>query len=278
MTNITIDLLKKIALSISENVSQLIGTSEGAKTLEKGAGGDVSMYIDVVAEDIVISSLEKAQVDVLLISEEIGEKFIGDKEKAIKNQKKLIVDPIDGSTNSSRGIPFCSVSLAYAEGNEMNDIKKAVILDLTTKDLYWAEKEKGAFMNDKKISVSENTMSDPLIFEIDYTYKHLIEAISKYAAIFSKLYKIRIMGSVALSFCLLAKGSIDGYIDFREGTRLVDIAGGYLIVQEAGGKMFRRDGRDLNNRLKMGDYLPIVSLNANIEPYFRNELKRIHQK
>ena len=170
---ISIDFLKMIAIKIYDAVSPLIGTREGARELEKGVGGDISMHIDLVAENIVIDALEKSGVDIMLISEEIGVKYIGDEESAKRSQQKLIVDPIDGSTNSGRGIPFCSVSIAYAIGNTLNDVCKAVILDLTTKDIYWAEKEKGAFLNGLKMNVSENDESSPFIFEIDTDLKKI---------------------------------------------------------------------------------------------------------
>ena len=146
--SISIDFLKDVALNVYKKVNPLLGRAEAAAKRGRGAGGDMSMEIDIIAEKIIINALKQRNVNLLLISEEIGEIYIGDKAIAKESQQKLIVDPIDGSTNSIRGIPFCCISIAYAEGNQLDDIEKAVVLDLTTKDIYWAEKGKGAYFND----------------------------------------------------------------------------------------------------------------------------------
>lgn len=156
---IDIDFLKEITINVFNKVSPLLGKKEAGLKSTKGAGGDISMNIDLIAENTIIETLDKANINTLLISEEIGEKYIGDKEKAINKQTVLIVDPLDGSNNAARGIPYCSVSIAHAKGTKINDIKRAVVLNLNTKDIYWAEKGKGAYLNEKKINVSDLDLS-----------------------------------------------------------------------------------------------------------------------
>ncbi|TXT66457.1 MAG: Inositol-1-monophosphatase [Promethearchaeota archaeon] len=275
---IDIEFLKGLSLEVYQKVFPLIGTKEGAQRLERGAGGDISMEIDLVAENTIIDYLEKNDINILLLSEETGKKYIGNKETIEKTQKKLIVDPVDGSTNCSRGIPFFSVSIAYAEGSTLEDIKMAVILDLITKDLYWAEKNKGTYLNDNQISVSDKGLSDQLIFEIDFYLWNLRKNLKKYRSILKKLYRIRVMGSIALSFCLLARGSVDGYIDFRRGTRLVDMAASYLIIREAGGKIFTVKGEPLDQSLSMELKFPLVACNAKLEEILKEELRNINSE
>lgn len=270
----TIDFLKQIALKVSKTVSPLIGTEEGAKEFNRGAGGDISMKIDNVAEEIIIDELEESDVNILLMSEEVGNKYIGDKERAERTGKRLIVDPIDGSTNSSRGIPFYSVSLAYAEGSKLEDIKKGVIIDLSTEDLYWAEKGSGAFFNGELISVSKREVSEKLIFEIDFSLWNLQKKLRQYKEIIRKLYRIRVMGSMALSFCLLAKGAIDGYMDFRTATRLVDIAAGYLIIKEAGGTFLTITGERIGDKMLESKLPPLVASNPQIVSFLKEDLKK----
>ncbi|MBD3214306.1 MAG: hypothetical protein GF311_16975 [Candidatus Lokiarchaeota archaeon] len=274
-TEMTIEILKEMALKVYENVSHLIGTAEGARKIEKGAGGDISMHIDIVAENTIVNIIERDELNVLLLSEEIGKKYFGNKQIVENTKAKIIVDPIDGSTNSSRDIPFYSVSIAYAEGEKIDNIKMAVILDLTNKDIYWAIKNKGAYFNDKKIHISNRQLGDQLIFEVDFNLWNLRRKLKKYSSILRKIYRIRVMGSIALSFCLLAKGSIDGYIDFRRGTRLVDIAASYLILKEAGGKIYSIKGEDLDFELSMDIHLPLVASNSNLESFLKSELIKI---
>ena len=182
---------------------------------------------------------------------------------------------MDGSNNSIRGIPFSCVSIAYAVGNSLDDILKAVIVDLNTKDIYWAEKGIGAFLNNTRIKVSERTIEDDCLFEIDYDTKTVCNDFTKYKPILDKIYRTRMMGSNALSFCLLAKGAIDAFLDMRPSNRIMDLAAGYLIVKEAGGKVFSRFGVDLDIELSINADIPLILSNAVLEPFLKGELKKI---
>ena len=276
LMKITIDLLKQMALTIYDEVHPLLGTEEAKKKLNRGAGGDISMHIDIVAENTLIKILESFGVDLLLISEEIGEKYIGNKETAIKNQNKLIVDPIDGSNNAVRGVPFCSVSIAFAIGDKMSDIEKGVVIDLISKDLYWAERGKGAYLNDKRISVSKNDINDHCIFEIDFRLNDIMSALIHYKNIVEKIYRVRVMGSCALSLCQVAKGSIDAYISFKESMRLVDAAAGMLILREAGGNIFTFEGKDFNKDLSIDSRFAFIASNSKLERFFKSELVKLN--
>jgi len=168
---LSINLLKKIALNVYDAIHPILGSEKAAQKAQRGAGGDISMQIDLIAENIVINTLENEKVNLLLISEELGEQYIGNKEKAINSQNVLIIDPVDGSNNAVRGIPYCSISIAYAIGKSVKDIKKAVVLDLVSKDIYWAVKGEGAYLNDKKIHVSNLNLSDNCFFELNLPKK-----------------------------------------------------------------------------------------------------------
>lgn len=274
---VSIDFLKQMALNVYDKVHPLIGTEEAVKKYERGAGGDISMHIDIVAENAIIEFIERSNIDLLLISEEVGEKYIGDKDNAMKNQYKLIVDPIDGSSNAVRGVPFSSVSIAFAVGNKIANIEKAVVIDLTTRDLYSAERGQGAFLNGNKISVSDRDKQE-LIFEIDYRLRNLAESLDKYKRIIKKSKRIRTMGSCALSLCQVARGSMDAYINFKEIIRLVDAAAGILLVKEAGGKVFSFEGKDLEEELSINTRFAFIASNAKLEQFIKKELEKINSK
>jgi myo-inositol-1(or 4)-monophosphatase len=277
MTNkdLSIGLLKEMARDVYSNVKDIIGTKEGAEKIEKGAGGDISMKIDIIAENTVKDFLIKNQINITLISEESGIEYIGDETQKKGNENRLIVDPIDGSNNSSRGIPFYSVSIAFANGDNFSSVQNAVILDLNTGDVFWAVKGEGAYLNDKTIHVSEKTLSDQLIFEVDFYLWNLRKKLKNYSSILRKLYRIRVMGSAALSLCLLAKGSIDGYINFKKGSRIVDYAAGYLILKEAGGVIFSINGEEIDFTLDMELKVAIVACNAQLAEFLKEQLKKI---
>ncbi|MFX1461421.1 MAG: inositol monophosphatase family protein [Promethearchaeota archaeon] len=269
---LNIDFLKKLALNVFEKVNPLMGTKEAAIKSKRGAGGDISMNIDLVAENIIVETLEKANVNLLLISEELGEKYIGDAEKAKENLDVLIVDPLDGSNNAVKGIPYCSVSLAYAVGKKVDDIKKAVVLNLNTKDMYWAKKGNGAFLNDSKIHVSDLDLSQNCYFELNLPMKNLMENLQELSPIIRKFYRVRILGSSALTLCLVASGRLEAFINLRKSNRLVDVAAGILILNEAGGKIFALDGKEINTDLSINVKFPFIACNAKLELFLKNEL------
>jgi len=269
---LSINLLKKIALNVYDVIHPILGTNTAAEKSQKGVGGDISMYIDILAEKIIIDALKSEKVNTLLISEEIGEKYIGNRDKAINNHNVLIVDPVDGSNNAVRGIPYCSVSIAYAIGKSIKDIKKAVVLDLVSKDIYWAVKGEGAYLNDKKISVSNLDLSDNCFFELNLPKKNAFTYIERLKPIIERFYRIRILGSSALTLCQVAKGSMEAFINLRDSNRLVDVAAGFLILKEAKGQFFSLDGSEIDQKLSIDLKFPFVACNANLEPFLKNEL------
>ncbi|MFW9971049.1 MAG: inositol monophosphatase family protein [Candidatus Odinarchaeota archaeon] len=269
-----IDFLKRIAIKVFETVNPLLGTEEAAKKTKRGAGGDLSMQIDLVAEKVIVDLLENANVNLLLISEELGEKYIGDSEKAKINQQVLIVDPLDGSNNAARGVPYCSVSIAYAVGNRMQHIIKAVVLNLNTKEIYWAEKGKGAYFNESQIHVSNLDITQQCYFELNLPMKNLMNNLKELSPLIRSFYRIRILGSSALTLCQIARGSMEAFINLRPSNRLVDVAAGMLILKEAGGKIFSIDGFNIDHELSIDLKFPFIACNKNLESFLMDEFVR----
>ncbi len=273
---LSINLLKKIALNVYDAIHPILGSKKAAEKAQRGAGGDISMQIDLIAENIVINTLENEKVNLLLISEELGEQYIGNKEKAIKSQNVLIIDPVDGSNNAVRGIPYCSISIAYAIGKSIKDIKKAVVLDLVSKDIYWAVKGEGAFLNDNKIHVSNLNLSDNCFYELNLPKKSAFTNIERLKPMIERFYRIRILGSSALTLCQVAKGSMEAFINLRDSNRIVDVAAGLLILKEANGRFFSLDGSEIDQKLSIDLKFPFVACNANLESFLKNELSSIY--
>lgn len=272
--DLNIDFLKQIAFNVYNAVNPLLGTKKAAVKSKRGAGGDITMYLDTVAETAIIETLKKEKIDLLLISEEIGEKYIGNEERAKESQVKLIIDPLDGSNNAVRGIPYSSVSIAYAVGTRMNDITKAVVLNLNTKDIYWAEKGKGAFLNKSKIHVSDLDISQQCFFEINLPIRNLMDNWQKLSPLIRRFHKIRILGSSALTLCQIASGSMEAFINLRKNNRLVDVAAGMLILTEAGGKIFSIDGKKIDDNLSINVKFPFIASNDKLELFLKKELMK----
>ncbi len=235
-------------------IKNIIGTKEANKKHTIGAGGDLTLEIDKRAESIIIDSLESYNEPIIIISEEIG-KFFWDPvaKKRFFNfdfsicSDFFIIDPIDGSTNAKRGIPFSCISVAYANGPTLSDIQVGAVFNIETEDLFLAEKGMGAFFNKNPIQCSQTKKLTSSVGGTDMHIRDFCEPKIKQKNIVLKYArKVRIMGSSALEICLVADGSLDFYIDFRGISRICDFAAAYLIVKEAGGFIIDDKGQSIS--------------------------------
>ncbi|WP_415281111.1 inositol monophosphatase family protein [Candidatus Nitrososphaera sp. FF02] len=230
-----IEALKYACRQVHAQTKGMAGTARGNRQMGRGAGGDISRRIDLVAEKTVIEALKKRGVDATIIGEECGR---------IEGKKGyVIMDAIDGTTNSSRGIPFYCCSLAYATDFRLSAVTHAAVIDLSNGDLYYASKGKGAFCNGKRIRVKKpgnDVVVGMNVSGIDD------DVVRRLAPVMKKANHVRLFGAVALELCYLARGMLDASIDLRGKIRPTDIAAAYLIVKEAGGKI-HSEGRELDN-------------------------------
>ncbi len=141
-----------------------------------------------------------------------------------------IIDPLDGTKNYKLGIPSFSTSIALSYNNGLIfgliDVPKS-------NDQYYAIKDQGAFLNGKKITVSDKkTLSDSIAYIEPPLNKRNIEKMNK---LIENFFRIRTFGLGSLGLAFVAQGSVETYIDLSETTKLVDVAAGIILVQEAGG-------------------------------------------
>ncbi len=235
-------------------IKGIIGTKEANKKHTIGAGGDLTLEIDKRAENVIIKTLESYNEPIVIISEEIG-KFFWDpvaRKRTSKFKSSIcsdffIIDPVDGSTNAKRGIPFSCISIAYANGSTLSDIQVGAVFNIGTEDLYLAEKGMGAFCNNNPIHCSLTKKLANSVAGTDIHIRDFCEPkINQKNIILKYARKVRIMGSSALEICLVADGSLDFYIDFRGISRIVDFAAAYLIVKEAGGFFIDDQGQSIS--------------------------------
>jgi myo-inositol-1(or 4)-monophosphatase len=253
----TIDILKDACIEVNEQTKDLIGTIEGNKEFGKGAGGDISRLVDLVAEKAVIDTIKRNNFKPTIIGEECGR---------IEGENGfLIMDAIDGTTNASRNIPFYCCSLAYAISYKLSSVIDAAIIDLVTGDLYLASKDKGAYLNGNKIGVrrydnkrEEARKRDILIgMNISGISENTINHLSK---IISKASHTRHFGANALELCYFARGFMDAYIDIRGKIRSTDMAAAYLIVKESGGKLYSITGSELDAELGLNTTISFLAV------------------
>ncbi|MHA1195446.1 MAG: inositol monophosphatase family protein [Promethearchaeota archaeon] len=272
---IDLDFLKELAKEAYDSVHGLIGTTGSGKELQRGAGGDISMQIDMIAEKRILNLIERSGLNLKVISEEIGEIYIGNVNEARKNNDILIIDPVDGSNNAVRGIPYCAVSIAHAIGKSIDDIKEGVVLDLINKDLYWAIKNNGSFHNSKELHVSNLDFSNNCFLELNLPKKSLLEYLKKITPLLRKFYRIRVQGCTSLTLCQIAKGTMDAFINLRKTNRIVDSAAGILILKEAGGRILSLKGTPIEGQLSINLRFPFIASNELLSEQIIKELQEI---
>jgi myo-inositol-1(or 4)-monophosphatase len=198
---------------------------EREPVLAAGVGGDDTTAIDAAAEAAVVRRLEELDLAFTLVSEELGERaFNGG------GPWRVVCDPIDGSLNAKRDIPFFSLSLAVADGETMGDVRFGYVYDFGTGEEWTAERGGGAFRNGIQLgAVRPKDRIEILSFEATTT----AQVADKAAQLVGSAYRLRIMGSLALSLCHLAAGRVDAVCSLKPA-RSVDIAAGQLLVRECG--------------------------------------------
>ena len=182
---------------------------------------------DYKVEKIIISELSKSKKKYYLISEESGK---------IENENKngcWIIDPIDGTTNFLNGIPHFAISIALKIKNE---IVSGVIYDPIKDEMFYAEKNNGAYLNNKRIRVSKKNNVDNCLF-----------ATGGKNEIKTKL-NIRKFGSASLDLAYVASGRYDGF--FQKDLSLWDVAAGLILIKESGGKV-NEINLEKNNNVKI---------------------------
>ena len=247
---IIIDILKEACDEVYQNTRNLIGTAEGNKKFGRGAGGDISRRIDLDAEKAVINTLQRHNFNPTIIGEECG--------MIQGNDGFLIMDAIDGTMNASRGIPFYCCSLAYSIDFRLSSVVDAAVIDLSIGDIYYASKEKGAFLNGDRICAGRSKIGNNSISEQDFQQDIVIgmnisgvseDTFNRLSKLISRSIHTRHFGANALELCYFARGLMDAYIDFRGKIRATDMAAAYLIVKEAGAKIYSDNGSELESEL-----------------------------
>lgn len=257
-----LDILTEASKNVYSEIKDLLGTIDGASKISRGAGGDISRKIDIIAEQTVLNTIKSNNIFPTVVGEECGivnlNKSSSSSSSNNNNEGFLIMDAVDGTTNAIRGLPFSCCSLAFANEFKLSSVIDAVVLDLFTGDIYSASKEKGSFYNNKKIHVknedfdSIESLEDLKSFDvligtnISGITSNILNQISK-VLLFST--HIRHFGANALELCYFARGFMDAYIDIREKIRPTDMAAGYLIAKEAGGELYSPDGQELDSDL-----------------------------
>ena len=188
---------------------------------------------DFASDKAIRQVIKTAFPDHGIVSEESDEKIS-------ESEYKWIIDPIDGTVNFANGIPICCVSIGLEYQGTM---LMGAVYNPIMNEFFFAEKSKGATLNDQKISVSNKTevVTSCLVTGFPYTY---LDQPNGPLEVFSRLIKkgipVRRLGSAAIDICWVAVGRFDGFYEHQ--LHAWDSAAGFLIVEEAGGKVTNLKG------------------------------------
>ena len=215
MNNISpiLNIMIKAVEKASKVLIRDFGELENLQVTQKGPKDFVTSS-DKKVEKILIEELEKSRKNFSFLSEENGKIENKDKDNV------WIIDPIDGTNNFLHGIPHFSISVGLKSGDE---IIAGVIFDPIKNELFFGEKNNGAYINNHRIRVSKKNKLDECLFA------------SGNIGIDTKNLSTRNLGSAALDMAYVGAGRFDGY--FQNDLNIWDVAAGIIIVKEAGGEV-----------------------------------------
>jgi len=216
-----------------------------SRTIDIGADGTPTKMIDKLAEKVALKILKRADISVNLLSEEAG--FVDN-----NAEYTFVLDPVDGTRNASRGIPFFSVSLAVGR-HSLSDVEYGIVKNVSNGDIYVAEAGRGAFCNKNHILVPDVAAREP-VFAVT-----LGKRCSDKTLDMLKNSVVRSLGAASLEMCLVGTGALDAYIVGREYMRVTDIAASTLFLREAGGFVMDLHGDSLDMILSLDERTSVLA-------------------
>ena len=228
-------MLKNILQKAARKAGQLMKErfNSGFRIDNKDGVNDLVTEVDHASEKLIMDIIRTEFPDHFILSEEVGE-------IKMDSAYKWIIDPIDGTVNYANGIPICCVSIGVEHEGKM--ILGAVFNPFID-EFFFAEKGAGAFLNEKRIRVSEkdSILHSCLVTGFPYTY---LDSQNGPLEVFSRLIRkgvpVRRLGSAAIDLCWVAAGRFDGFYEHK--LNAWDSAAGFLLVEEAGGKVTDFEG------------------------------------
>lgn len=218
-------------------LERIIETVKKAGEIYKSAGSDLGVEdkgssvnlvtkYDKMIQDFLFEELQKICPGCSFLGEE------GEGNKTLSDGYCFIIDPIDGTTNFIKGFQHSAISVGLAKDKELII---GVVLDPDLNNIYYAEKSKGAYLNGKKITVSDCRMDNSLVLFGTCPYEHELakKTFELTEQVFYKCLEVRRGGSAALDICYVAAGKADLYYEMI--LRPWDFAGAMVILKEAGG-------------------------------------------
>jgi myo-inositol-1(or 4)-monophosphatase len=254
-----IKVMTDAARKAARGLARDFGEVTELQVSKKGAADFVSAA-DLKAEEFLFQELTKARP---------GYGFLGEERGAVEGTDKThrwIVDPLDGTTNFLHAIPHFAINIALERESQ---VVAGVTFNPVTHDLFWAERGRGAFMNDRRLRVSVRTRLDEAVFATGIPYMgHGQHArfLKELHQVSQRVAGVRRFGAAALDLAWVAAGRFDGF--WERDLSAWDMAAGIVMITEAGGRVTDADGGD--DILGKGS---ICAANSELHPQLLERLK-----
>ena len=231
-------VLHRIGLAVERVARESARSPHRGDVVAMGASGTPTEELDRLAERAILESLDEEHVDWNVVSEEVGVVDRG-------GSKTLVIDPIDGTANAVRNLPFATVSLALGR-DTLGGIDLGLVRDLTRGTTYWAARGEGAFRDGRPIRTRSWSGRGEVVFVNLGRF-----ASPRAAGLVGRARRVRALGCASLEMVMVAEGAGDAYVfenaDDAKNLRATDIAAAYRILLEAGGGVSDAQGQPLES-------------------------------
>ncbi len=226
-------VLMQCVNNVKAHVQPLRGAVRGQQPdLGVGAGGDRTRLVDLAAEKAIVETLLQKGLGFTLLSEESGIQTYG----ATHEDFYVTVDPIDGTTNFVRGLPFYCTSIAVSTEPKLSSVFAGCVSDLFHGVTYVAvEGKDDAFKDEQRIQPSPKAALDDAVIGVDLNTYKMKAVAPQLNRLFHETKHVRHFGANALELCYVAEGLTDAFVDIRGKLRTTDVAAGFFIVKQVGG-------------------------------------------
>ncbi|MHA2503960.1 MAG: inositol monophosphatase family protein, partial [Candidatus Kariarchaeaceae archaeon] len=271
--------LTEIDMKINKALQKAKRSIMGSDTIELrgkasiNAAGQLAIKADVQAEGSFLKTLIDEGLSGTLYSEESGVLSFGNPREGDEKSVILLLDPLDGSQNYLKGIPFGCISVAYGAYKEspiLSDLDTGVIMNLYQLDEFFVRRGRGAYKNGENLVSFEARNLPPFDQRpIQISYYAYGDLASQYAFDFQEYYSLRSLGSAAWELALATESRNDAFVDLRGVLKAHDFAAARLIINELGGELrfFNIDSQDIEN-IPLDDFKQGYAIIASLDTEF----------
>ncbi len=240
------EILGACIANVKTHIKPLVKPSGAPQPdLGMGAGGDKMKLVDLAAEKAIVETLLENDISFTLVSEESGIGQFGAEPAGCF----VTVDPIDGTTNFVRGLPFYCTSIAISDKPTSSAVFVGCVADLFHDKTYMAFEGRDAFHDGQKIKPSSRETLDEAVIGLDLNTCRIKSIAPQVSALIQETKHVRHFGANALELCYVAEGLTDAFVDVRDKLRATDVAAAFFILKEAGATVTSPDGKPIDLRL-----------------------------